>query len=234
MKERLVIVGIGSLAPEVYNFVKRYDLYDVIAFAVDKKYLVESYYGLPVYPFEELEKYIDKNTTKFFVAISWYNKFNKYKREKYEELKTYGFHFANLISPNAIVSTQNIGEGNWIHDGAIVDYGVQIGDNNTILLNTLIGHYSTLGNHNVLVGKVTIGGDTNIGDGCYFGMSAVVFNKLEIGNSCMVGGAATVRHNLKDYTIVTSQDSIYRQGTLKLIELIMSPNGAKYINEFNN
>ncbi len=231
MKEKLVIVGIGSLAPEVYSFVKKYSLYEVIGFSVDQKYVIDSFEGLPVYPLEKLESYVDKDTTKVFVAISWFNKFNKFKREKFENLKARGFHFANLISPNAIVSTESIGEGNWIHDGAIIDYGVKIGNNNNILLGVLVGHYSSLGDHNVLAGRANIAGDTSIGNGCYFGLASIVFNRLSLGDYCLVGGGSIVRKDLPDYSIVTSPESINRKGSLRLMEMIMSPIGIQMIKE---
>lgn len=82
MKDNLVIIGTGGLAPEVVDLVQRYDLYHIICFSVDKSYINASeYMGKPIYPLEELELHVDKEKVKVFIAISWYNYLNRYKRK---------------------------------------------------------------------------------------------------------------------------------------------------------
>lgn len=109
MKEKLIIIGAGAMAPEVVDFVQRYNLYEIVGFSVDEKYITDTYLGYPVYPTEHLEDYVDKSSVKLFIAISWYNKFNRIKKEKFENLKQRGFSFANLISPHAIVYPTDLG-----------------------------------------------------------------------------------------------------------------------------
>ena len=58
--DKLVIVGIGSVTPDVIHFVRKYKLYEIVGFSVDKKYLVPKYLELPVYPLEELDLYVNK------------------------------------------------------------------------------------------------------------------------------------------------------------------------------
>lgn len=232
MKEKLIIVGIGGMAPEVIDFVKRYELFDIVAYAVDQKYMQNEYDGRPVYPLEELEKYVDKETVKLFIAISWYNYMNKYKRQKFENLKARGFHFANLISPLASVKTEKIGEGNWIWDFVEVGFNSVIGDNNTICAHSLFAHHSKMGNHNVLSGRATVAGQTVIGDQNYIGISATVFNKLTIGNKCLVGGGAIVKQNLGNYILVSQNDCKQYNLTDKTIEKFLSIKGHKLMSDF--
>lgn len=228
MKEKLIIVGIGLQASEVIDFVTRYDLYEIVGFAVDKAYLIDSYQGLPVYPLDELENFVDKNAIKLFIAINWYNKSNSVKRQKFENLKYRGFHFANLISPNSKVYPQ-IGEGNWIHDFAHVEWGCMLGDNNTILTHALTAHCTQLGSHNTLVGRATIAGNTIVGDQNFFGIGSVVYDHLVIGNNCIIGGGAVVKQDLSDFSIVVPQDSICLTGSTKVNEIIMSTKGQKLL-----
>ena len=169
MKEKLIIVGTGGMAPEVVYFVEKYDLFDIQGFSVDKQYMVNSsYMERPVFPLEELEKYVDVEDVKIFVAISWYNYMNKYKRQKFEYLKEKGFHFANLISPLASVNSSAMGEGNWIMDFVYIGYKSNIGDNNTFCSHSLLGHGTTLGNHNVFSGGARVAGNNTIGNQNYF------------------------------------------------------------------
>ena len=230
MKERLVIVGIGSHSQEVVDFVQNNDLFDIICFTVDREYIVsKEYMGKPVYPFEELEKYVNPADVKVFVAISWYNYMNKYKRLKFEQLKSRGFHFANLISPLAVVKCSDIGEGNWIHAFVVIGYNSKIGDNNTICVQSLVGHHTVIGNHNVLSGRASVAGRTVIGDQNYLGFCSVVFNELTIGNKNLIGGGAIVRSSLPDFTITTAPESHTKLATEKSLEFIISPKGVEFL-----
>lgn len=222
-KEKLVIVGVGYIAPMVVDFIKGYDLFEIIAFSVNKEYLVPEYYGLPVYPIEELENHINKEEVKVFIAISWYNYLNKYKRQKFEYLKEKGFHFANLISPLASVKCASLGEGNWIMDFANIGFATHVGDNNTFCAQSLLGHHTTIGNHNVLSGQAVIGGSNMIGDQNYIGLGAIVFNQNTIGNKNLIGGGSIVKKNIPDFTVTTAPESHVRQFKEKNIEYFLSP-----------
>ena len=61
MKDKIVIVGMGKVSVEVRRFIEHYDLFDCIGYSVHKAYMNGTeHMGLPVYPLEELDKYIDK------------------------------------------------------------------------------------------------------------------------------------------------------------------------------
>lgn len=223
MNEKLIIVGIGSIAPEVVDFVNRYNLYDIEGFSVDEKYLNNNeYMGKPVYPLERIEEFVDKDV-KFFVAISWYNYMNRYKRQKYDYLKGKGYSFANLISPLASVKSEIIGEGNWLMDFCSLGYGTQIGNNNTFCAFSMVGHYSIIGNHNVLSGRASIAGDTIIGHQNYFGLCSTVFNKLRIGDKNLIGGGTIIKRDLENCVVAAAPESLYKQVSEKSIEFFLSP-----------
>ena len=230
MKECLVIVGVGTHSEDVVYFVQKYDLFDIVCFTVDRKYIVSNeYMGKPVYPFEELEKYVNPADVKVFVAISWFNYMNKYKRQKFEQLKARGFHFANLISPLASVNCTSIGEGNWIQDFVSVGFDTQIGDNNTICVQSQVGHHTIMGSHNVLAGRASIAGRSVMGNQNFLGFCSVVFNELTIGNKNLIGGGAIVRNSLPDFTITTAPESHTKQATEKSLEFIISPKGVEFL-----
>lgn len=220
--EKLLIIGAGYLAEEVVSFIQRYDLFEIIGFAVDTNYIKEEHMGYPVYNLKNIENGIDKNEAKIFIAISWYQYLNKYKREKYDELKAKGFHFANLISPSATVLSQDIGEGNWIDDQVYIAYGSSIGSNNTFRPCSYVAHHSSIGNHNVLSIKSTICGSVTMGDCSFIGASALVFNKVRIGNKCIVGGGAIAKRDLLDYSMVVASDCYIKQCDENSIEKYIS------------
>lgn len=225
--EQLVIFGAGSQTPEVVDFVNRYHLYEIVGFSVDESHMAgrTEYMGLPLYPMERLEEYIDKNKVKLFVAISWYNYMNRYKRQKYEQLEQRGFQFANLISPHAIICSEDIGQGNWFKDRAYVAYGVHIGNNN--VLSSMIGHYTKIGNHNVFTGNSNIAGHVTIGDQNFFGLSSTVFNRTTIGNKNIIGGGVVLKNDLGSGCICSCPDPVVKKVGEKCIEAFLPPRKMK-------
>ena len=150
-------------------------------------------------------------------------------RQKFEQLKARGFHFANLISPLASVNCTSIGEGNWIQDFVSVGFDTQIGDNNTICVQSQVGHHTIMGSHNVLAGRASIAGRSVMGNQNFLGFCSVVFNELTIGNKNLIGGGAIVRNSLPDFTITTAPESHTKQATEKSLEFIISPKGVEFL-----
>ena len=220
--DNLVIVGATTWASEITDFVERYHLFDVVGYCVDKKYMSPEFKGRPVYPLEIIEDYVDKDTVKLFISISWHQKLSDVRRNKYIELKEKGYHFANLISPLAIVKCSSIGEGNWIQDAALVGYGTKIGNGNFILSQTMLGHYTSLGDDNALAGRACIGGDCVIGNQNYFGLNATVFNGVHIGNKNIIGGGTVLKDSIMDFTIVSAPEPTIKQTKEKVVELAVS------------
>lgn len=233
--EKLVLVGTSSLAAETLDFVERYQLFDVIGFTVNKAYIKEPVFlGRPVFPIEELDKYIDKEDVKLFSTVSWYNYLNRERKKIFDLLKGYGYKFANLISPHALVYTNDIGEGNWIHDFAHIGYGVHIGDDNVLWVKCFIGHYSVIGNHNCFIANAIVGGHDYFSDCCFVGLSALVHNRVVVGNKCVIGGGAIVKRDLPDFSLCVADNSFVKQCDEEKIESYISPKHLhRSVEDFN-
>lgn len=225
MKEKLILVGGGHLAKEIENFIQRYDLYDIVGFTVNKENMAsESYLGFPVYPLEELEEYAKPDEVKLFVAVSWYNYFNKYKEKLFNELKGRGYHFANLIAPDVeIGSTVRIGEGNWISRLVLLGYNASIGSNNVILGRSTIGHYSEIGNHNFISAHVLMNGHVKVQNRTFILGGANIVNRVKVGSKCVIGAGTVVKKDLKDYSIVISPRCKVIPGNEEMVESLFQP-----------
>lgn len=232
--DKIILIGTSGLSKEVVDFINRYDLFEVVGFTVNKAWMKnQTYMGKPIYPLEELDQYFDKDNIKLFSTVSWYNYLNRVREEKFNELKDKGFHFANLISPFAMIYTEDVGEGNWIHDFAHIGYETVIGNNNVIRMNTTISHYSIIGSHNSLIAGTTIGGHAICGNRCFFGANSTVFNRVRIGNLCVIGGGAVVKHDLNDYSLCVSSEAYVKQCDENTIERYISPEHVNHsISEF--
>lgn len=198
--EKLVIVGTSTTAATVFKFVQRYQLYDVLGFAVNRIYLTTNEYsGKPVYAIEDLDTIIDKDKDLLFVAMQW-NKLNAERRTVYERLKNGGWHFANIISPYAVVNGKLEGDNCWIADGAIIDFGATIGNNVFVKIGAFVADNTHVADHCFIGAKSTIAGGCNIGEQSFVGLNSTIFDCTTIGRKCLVGACAVVKRNLPDFT----------------------------------
>jgi len=233
--EKLVLVGTNTLAAQTVDFIERYKLYEIIGFTVNEKYIKEpTFMGKPVFPVEHLEDYIDKDTVKLFCTVSWYNHLNRVRKKMFDELKEKGFTFANLISPHALVYTDDIGEGNWIHDFAHIGHGVKIGNNNVFRMKCVIGHNCVIGNHNFFGVDSVTGGYGYYGDCCFTGLKALVFNRIAVGNRCVIGAGSILKSDLPDFSLCVAPKSFIKQCDEEKIESYITPaHMNRSVEEFN-
>lgn len=212
MKKKLIIIGTGTNGVHVYNMIKYYDLFDVVGFAVDRKYKTQDeFFGLPVYDVENLDQYIDKSTTFVFVALLW-NKLNADRRALYERLKAQGYKFANVISPKAVINSPIEADNCWINDFAVIQNDVVINNDVVIREFALVGTGSVIGSHCFLGVKSTIGGSSNIGEQSFVGINCTVFDNTSIGKKCILGACTAVKRNMPDYSLYkTSSDFVIKQ-----------------------
>lgn len=232
---KLVLVGTSSLAAQTLDFVERYQLFDVIGFTVNEAYIKEPVFlDKPVFPIEELDKYIDKENVMLFSTVTWYNYLNRERKKIFDQLKGEGYKFANLISPHALVYTKDLGEGNWIHDFAHIGYGVHIGDDNVFRMKCMIGHDSVIGNHNFFAVNTIVGGHDYFNDCCFVGLSALIHNRVVVGNKCVIGGGAVVKRDLPDFSLCVADNSFVKQCDEEKIESYISPKHfQRSVDDFN-
>lgn len=217
---RIVIVGVSSTANMVYNFITRYTLYDVVGFAVNESYKdVDVFCGLPVFSLETLESIINKETDYLFVAIQW-NNLNADRRRVFEGLKQYGYKFANLISPNAIVNGQIKGENCWVCDQVVIDSGAILRDNTFVKTGAYIADNVHVGPHCFIGARSLIAGGVKVGEQTFVGLSATIFDDVVIGDKCIVGATTAVKRNLDNYSVIKTSIANYeiRNYTEEVIE----------------
>lgn len=156
-----------------------------------------------VFPLEELDKFIDKENDLLFVAVLW-NRLNADRRYLYEKVKSMGYHFANIISPNAQVRGELLGDNCWICDGVVVQEHVKLGDDVFIKDNAVVAHWSVVENHTFIAINATICGAVHVGEQTYIGANATVFDETKIGKKCLIGGATIVKRNVPDFFVIKS------------------------------
>lgn len=197
MKKKLIIVGTGQWSKDLKAFVDRYELFDVVGYAVEKEYFQSvEIGGAPVYPLEELERHIDRSSVYVFETVSGFHYLNRARERIYGYLLKGGYKIPNIISPKATVLSEKLGLGNWIRDYAYLDYGSSIGSNNFIDNYVYIGHYTRLGSHIFMTAKSLVAGNSSIGDRTFVGVGANVFSNVNVGYKCIIGAGTNIKGDI--------------------------------------
>lgn len=197
--ENLIIVGLSSTAKHVLSFVRSYNLYNVIGFAVNAQYKTcDTYEGLPVYTLENLREECQCEF-KVFVALLW-NHLNRDRKSVYDYCKSQGYVLANLISPNANVRGEIKGDNCWVHDFVVIQNNACIQSDVIIMAYTLIGANSVVEPHCFFGARSLMAGGCHVGEQTFVGINATIFDDTMVGKKCIVGACAVVKRHMPDFS----------------------------------
>ena len=202
-KEEVVIVGDSAFAQIAYEYFTHDSIYRVAGFSVDKDFLKkERLFGLPVVPFETIEKRFKPNNFKIFVAIT-YAKLNRLRERFYLEAKEKGYSLVSYVSSKAFVwRNVEIGENSFVFEDNTIQPFVKIGNNVILWSGNHIGHHSVIKDHCFISSHVVISGFVEVGEYCFLGVNATIANNIRIAKDCLIGAGVTI---LKD----TEEGKVY-------------------------
>jgi len=213
-KEKVVIFGTGSFAEVAYYYLEKDSPYAVVAFTADKDLITEvEKFGLPVVPFEEVEKLYPPDRFKMFVAIG-YSKVNKVREEKYNQAKEKGYELISYICSKAIVwDNVETGDNCFIFEANVIQPFVKIGNDVIIWSGNHIGHHSTIGDHCFIASHAVISGHCKIEPYCFIGVNATIIDGRTIAKECIIGADALI---VKD----TQKGGVYGGNPAKLLRTV--------------
>jgi sugar O-acyltransferase (sialic acid O-acetyltransferase NeuD family) len=195
-KRKLIIVGDGETAQIAHQYFTHDSKFEVAAFSVEKQFLKRKQLeGLPVVPFETLEKRYRPRDYAAFVAVS-YTQLNRVRTRLYAEVKRKGFSTPSYVSSDAFVwKTAKIGENCFIFEGNVIQHGAQVANNVVIWSGNHIGHQTHIGANCYIASHVVISGFCEIGENCFLGVSSCLSDRVKVAKDCIIGAGAVV---LKD------------------------------------
>src|SRR5262245_25186862 len=127
---KIIIAGDSAFAEIAYEYFTHDSEYDVVCFTVDKAFMKkDSLFGLPIVPFEEIEKRFPPAGHKMYTALT-YGKMNRVRKQFYEKAKAKGYKMATYISSKAFVwRNVEVGENTFIFENNVVQPFVKLGNN---------------------------------------------------------------------------------------------------------
>ena len=208
------------MAEIAHVYLKHDSPHEVAAFCVDKDRLREtSFRGLPVVPFEEVERQFPPSDYSMFVPIGAKQR-NKLRAEKYEQAKGKGYSFISYISSKATICPEtSIGENAFILENNVIQPFVKIGDNVVLWSGNHIGHHAVIMNHCFITSHVVVCGRVTIGQYCYCGVNSTIRDGLVIGDGCILGARALIMRNAEPNQVFVDRPTKLFPGDSTSIEI---------------
>jgi acetyltransferase EpsM len=194
MKKKLIILGAGGLARQIYLIVQRAGLHDVVGFMDETITETRTMCDLPVC--QNLEQLQEMATDPFellcavgdpMLRFRWHEEFGS----KHE--------FASIVDPSAIIAPDAIlGKDVVILGFSVCSANTRIGDSTIINWQCVVSHDSQVGSFTDISPGVKIMGNCRVGNFCQIGTNATLIPKITIGDRSIVGAGAVVIESIPE------------------------------------
>lgn len=190
---QLVIFGAGEIAELAHFYFSRDSAHEVVAFTVDKEYREkDSFLGLPLLDFEEVQQRFPPDNYHLFVALS-YAKMNKLRAQKYFMVKQAGYQLVSYVSSRCTFLTDHqVGDNCFILEDNTIQPFVKIGNNVTLWSGNHIGHESVIEDHCFIASHIVVSGHVHIKQYCFIGVNATLRNSITIAPETLIGAGAII------------------------------------------
>jgi len=206
LKKKIVIVGNGSLAKTLGYFVMQDGKYDLIGFAIEKKYIKEKkLLNKKIFTFQQLNKLKINNNFEIINGIGYQQ--NCLIRKKIQEKLGKEFKFHKYIHSKSYVSKFcKISPGAIIMPNASLETNSVIGLGAVIWSNVVVGHGSKIGDFCWLSAGCVVGGNTIVKKNSFVGINASITNKITIGENNIIGINTSIQKSTsKNGVFITKQ-----------------------------
>ena len=191
--DAVVIFGTGDFARTAEIYLGADSPYTIAAFTVNERYIDETELnGIPVVPFESIEKSHPPDEYSMFVAVG-FSRVNRARREVYEEAKRRGFRLLTYVNSQAhCVVEPDVGDNCFVFEANVIQPNVHIGDNVVLWSGNHIGHDVSIGDHCFIASHAVISGNVDIGEACFIGVNATLRDGVKIAPECVIGAGALI------------------------------------------
>ena len=195
---KLVVFGVGILAELARHYFEHDSPYKVAGFTVDKRYIKgNTYDGLPLIPFEEVDKHYPPDQHNMFVAVGYANG-NRTREEKCRAAQDRGYELATYVSSKAIDMSESRGSNCLILESVVLQAFVTLGDGVIAWPGTIVSHHSKVDDFCYLSPNVTISGSCHLGRRVFVGAGAVLRDETTMSEDIIIGMGSVVTENLVD------------------------------------
>ncbi|MFA5974934.1 MAG: acetyltransferase [Elusimicrobiota bacterium] len=202
--KKIVIFGTGDVAELAHFYMTHDSERRIAAFCADGDQIQsKAFCGLPVVPFENVQKEFPADRFDLFIALS-YNKLNETRARKYTEAKAKGYTLASYVSTRSVTWPDlTIGDNCFIMENQTIQPFVKIGNNVTLWSGNHVGHGAVIDDHVFVTSHVVISGHVKVGAFSFLGVNCTLKDGITLAPKTVVGAGATVLSNTQENGVYT-------------------------------
>ena len=199
---KVVIFGVLDTAELAHFYLTHDSEHEVVAFSLSRDYIKEdTFKGLPVIPFEDVEHRFPPISHKFFVPMTGKN-MNRDRERFYHSAKEKGYKLISYVSSKATVFPGTpIGDNCFILENNTIQPFVTIGNNVVLWSGNHIGHHSTIKDHVFFTSHVVLSGHCVVESFSFLGVNATIRDFAYIAEGTLVAMGANLTKNTEPYGV---------------------------------
>lgn len=199
---KVIIFGVLDTAELAHYYLEHDSEHEVVAFSVNKEYIQEeSFRGLPLIAFEDVENIFPPSEYSFFAPMTGRN-MNRNREAVYHQVKAKGYQFISYISSHAtILDRKVIGENCFILEDNTIQPLTTVGNNVVMWSGNHIGHHGQIKDHVFFTSHVVMSGHCVIESYSFFGVNSTIRDYITIAQGTLVGMASAITKDTEEWGI---------------------------------
>jgi sugar O-acyltransferase (sialic acid O-acetyltransferase NeuD family) len=199
---KVIIFGVLDTAELAHYYLEHDSEHEVVAFSVNREYIQEeSFRGLPLIAFEDVENIFPPSDYSFFAPMTGRN-MNRNREAVYNQVKAKGYQFISYISSHAtILDRKVIGENCFILEDNTIQPFTTVGNNVVMWSGNHIGHHGQIKDHVFFTSHVVMSGHCVIESYSFFGVNSTIRDYMTIAQGTLVGMASAVTKDTEEWGI---------------------------------
>lgn len=200
---KVIIFGVLDTAELAHYYLEHDSEHEVVAFSVNREYIQEeSFRGLPLVAFEDVETIFPPAEYSFFAPMTGRN-MNRNREAIYNQVKAKGYTLISYISSHAtILDRKNvIGENCFILEDNTIQPFTTVGNNVVMWSGNHIGHHGQIKDHVFFTSHVVMSGHCVIESYSFFGVNSTIRDYTNIAQGTLVGMASAITKETEEWGI---------------------------------
>lgn len=201
---KVIIFGVLDTAELAHFYLLRDSEHKVVAFCLTKEYIKENIFkGLPVVPFDEVQKLYPPEEHKFFAPMTG-RKMNRLRESVYYQIKEKRYGLISYVSSKATVFPGvEIGDNCFILEDNTIQPFASIGNNVVLWSGNQIAHHSLIKDHVFFTSHVVLSGHCVVEPYCFFGLNSTIRDYTHVAEGSLIGMGAVVTKDTEPWGVYT-------------------------------
>jgi sugar O-acyltransferase (sialic acid O-acetyltransferase NeuD family) len=198
---KIIVFGVLDTAELAHYYLTHDSDHEVVAFTINREYIEnESFKGLPVVPFEDVENLFSPADYSFFAPMTGRN-MNRNREAIYHQAKAKGYTFISYISSKATLFGNTIGDNCFILEDNTIQPFTTIGNNVVMWSGNHIGHHGQIKDHVFFTSHVVLSGHCLVESYSFFGVNSTIRDYTTIAQGTLVGMASAITKDTEEWGI---------------------------------